>query len=101
MEMDDLDFEWDPEKDRENQAKHGLAFDEAETLFTSGVDYLDIYDVEHSEEDRFIAIGPIARGVVVVVYTDRPDRVRRLISARPATPTEEELFLRSMSGEGS
>lgn len=95
-------FEWDPDKDQENQAKHGLAFDEAKALFTSGVDYLDIYDVDHSEdEDRFIAIGPIARGIVVVVYTDRLHRVRRLISARPAGPAEEELFLRSISGEGS
>ena len=61
-------FEWDEDKDQGNQVKHGVSFSEAQQLFRSGVDYLEIFDVEHSEaEDRFIAIGPIERGVVVVV----------------------------------
>jgi uncharacterized DUF497 family protein len=51
-------------------AKARLAFAEARQLFESGADYLEIFDVEHSEfEDRFIAIGPIDRGLVIVVYT--------------------------------
>lgn len=45
---------------KSNQAKHGLFFDEATELFKAGIDYLEIYDQEHSdEEDRFIAIGSI------------------------------------------
>ncbi len=43
-------FEWDPAKDEINRAKHGLAFEEASGLFTSGADYLEIYDEEHSEK---------------------------------------------------
>jgi uncharacterized DUF497 family protein len=40
-----------------------VSFSEAEELFTSGVEYLEIYDEAHSHmEDRFIAIGPIFRG---------------------------------------
>ncbi len=86
-------FEWDPAKDRANQAKHGISFDAAQTLFTSGVDYLEIYDIEHStDEDRFFAIGPIASGVICVVFTERDDRIR-LIGARPATRREQQLFL--------
>jgi len=55
-------FEWDAGKDSRNQEKHGVSFDEAKALFTSGADYLEVFDAEHSEfEDRFIAIGPIAR----------------------------------------
>ena len=51
-------MEWDPEKDRVNQAKHGLSFDEVRVLFEGNADYLLIYDQAHSdEEDRFLAIG--------------------------------------------
>jgi putative transcriptional regulator len=61
--------EWDPAKDRTNRVKHGLGFDEAAVLFESGADYLVIYDEEHSvDEDRFLAVGPIAKGVVTVAY---------------------------------
>ena len=56
-------------------------------------DYLVIYDEEHSEdEDRFIAIGPIGRGVVVGVHTEPGDDVIPIISARMARRAEEQLF---------
>lgn len=86
-------FVWDPGKDRINRAKHGLSFEESTELFESGVDYLEIYDDEHSEkEDRFIAVGPIKRGVIVVAYTERDDEVLRLLSARMATRNERRRF---------
>lgn len=91
-------FEWAPEKDRANVKKHGLSFAEAtnmagEPLFTGGKEYLEIYDEEHSEdEDRFIAIGPSARGIVVVVYTERSEDLIRIISARLASRKEMRLF---------
>jgi uncharacterized DUF497 family protein len=49
-----VEFEWDDAKDSSNQEKHGVSFDEARTLFTSGDDYLKIFDADHSDsEDRF------------------------------------------------
>ena len=88
-----MDIEWDPTKDEANLDKHGLSFTEAAELFRGDVDYLEIYDHEHSrEEDRFIAIGPIRRGVIVVVYTERDDDVLRIISARMATRNERQQF---------
>ena len=88
-----MEFEWDDVKDRSNQAKHGVAFSEARKLFESGVDYLEIFDAEHSQtEDRFFAIGPIERGIVVVVYTEREDERIRIIGARLANKREQELF---------
>ncbi len=52
-------FSWDPAKAESNVRKHGVSFEEASELFTSGVDYLEIFDDAHSEsEERFIAIGP-------------------------------------------
>jgi uncharacterized DUF497 family protein len=86
-------FDWDSQKDRENGRKHGLRFSEVVSLFTSGVEYLEVYDEEHSgREDRFIAIGPAERGVVVVVWTEKPEGTVRIISARNATEGEIELF---------
>ncbi len=92
-------FEWDPHKDHANQQKHGLSFDEARELFGGDNDYLEIYDEEHSdEEDRFIAIGPIPVGVVVVIYTERQDDVIRIVSAREATKKEIRLLQRYLGG---
>jgi len=88
-----VDFEWDDEKDLGNQQKHGLSFDEARRLFESGADYLEIFDAEHSEsEDRFIAIGPIDRRLVVVVYTEPEEGLVRIIGARPANRREQALY---------
>jgi uncharacterized DUF497 family protein len=90
-----MPFEWDPTKDKANRQKHGLSFHEAKELFTSGTDFLEIYDEEHSdEEDRFIAIGPIRAGVIVVIYTEPQDEVIRIVSARKATKKEVMLFHR-------
>lgn len=86
-------FEWDPDKDAENREKHGISFTEASALFASGVDYLEIFDQEHStDEERFIAIGLITRGVIVVVWTERDGDTIRLISARKATNREARMF---------
>ena len=88
-----VDFEWDDAKDLGNQRKHGLSFAEARQLFESGVGFLEIFDVEHSEfEDRFIAIGPIDRGLVVVVYTEQEEDRVRIIGARFANKREQVLY---------
>lgn len=86
-------FEWDARKSRENEKKHGLSFSEAKKLFESGADYLEIYDEAHSaDEDRFIAIGPIERGIIVVIWTEKRDGSIRIITARWATRREERLY---------
>ena len=69
-------------------------------LFSSSEGYLEIYDEAHSElEDRFIAIGPISRGLVLIVWTEREDDVIRIISARWATTAEQGLFLSYRRGQ--
>lgn len=86
-------FEWDPEKEAANLEKHGIGFEEAAELLRSDADYLEIYDEEHSLlEERFIAIGPISRGIILVVWTEREDEVVRIISARLATARERALY---------
>ena len=94
-----VEFEWDPGKAVVNEQKHGLSFEEARELFTGTADFLEIYDHEHSlDEDRYIAIGPIRRGVICVVYVERLEDRIRLISARFATRRERRLFAEFMEG---
>lgn len=83
---------WDGAKNLANQKKHGISFDEAQDLFTSG-EYLEIFDAEHSEtEERFVAIGLINRGLIVVVWTQSEEDTMWIISVRFATRREEGLY---------
>jgi uncharacterized DUF497 family protein len=84
--------EWDEVKNLANRRKHGISFEEAEELFSS-YDYLEIFDESHSEsEDRFIAIGPIASGLILIAWTERDNDTRRIISARWADEREQALY---------
>ena len=85
---------WDEAKNLANQKKHGLAFEEVAELFTSDVECLELFDDKHSDaEERIITIGPIKRGLAVVVWTERTDEVVRIISARFATQREKQMFV--------
>ncbi len=88
--MADLDFEWDRRKARGNLKKHGVSFEEAQSVF---YDEEALYqeDDEHSdEEDRFVLLGlsSVLRLLVVVHCFRGADDVIRIISARRATPSE-------------
>jgi hypothetical protein len=84
-------FEWDPEKNRQNLAKHGISFEEATTVFDGtyvSIDDEGPYDGEVREKTFGLLRGMV---VVCVVHTDR-DGVTRIISARRATKSERNLF---------
>jgi len=84
---------WDERKNIANQRKHGVSFQEAARLFLSGVDYLEVFDQAHSDlEDRFIAIGPIVRGLVLVVWAERDGDTVRIITARWASNREHTIY---------
>ncbi len=92
-----MDFEWDDEKDLSNQRKHSVSFSEAQRLFESEAQILEIFDADHSDlEDRFIAIGPIDRGLVLVVYSEPEEGVIRFIGARLANKREQSLYRSQM-----
>ena len=88
-----MEFEWDESKNKSNQLKHGVSFEEASQLFSQDVETLEIFDELHSDlEDRFISIGPIKRGLVLVVWTERDADIIRIISARWATARESQRY---------
>lgn len=92
--MGHISFAWDRSKGRTNAAKHGVTFEEAQTVFLDENARL-ISDPDHSEEEnRFLLLGfsNQARCLVVVHCYREEDEVIRLISAREATTTEEETY---------
>ncbi len=90
---------WDESKNIRNRKEHGVSFEEASALFGGADEYLEIFDDAHSiDEDRFIAIGPIPRGIVLVVYTEPDGDTVRLISARRATKREIEMYRSRVGG---
>jgi uncharacterized DUF497 family protein len=90
----DVRFQWNPAKARENVRKHGVSFDEAQTVFADENAIL-LDDPDHSAvEDRFVLLGLSAPlRVLVVAHCYREgDNVVRIISARKATRTERALY---------
>lgn len=85
-------FEWDERKEKSNLHKHRIDFKEAVSVF-SDILSITINDPDHSiEEDRFIDIGMSNKNrVLVVVYTERQDKIR-IISARKAARAERKIY---------
>ena len=91
-------FEWDPDKNEINFKKHGVNFEEAETVFEDER-AVTIYDESHSEsEDRFkiIGISRKLRELTVCHCYRNGDEVTRIISARRATKNESKLYERGL-----
>jgi uncharacterized protein len=86
-----MEVEWDPNKAAINLKRHGVRFSDAEAvLFDPNA--LSFEDTTAQEEQRFIVIGmDHLWRLLVVVYTDRGNRVR-LISARSATHSERQKY---------
>ncbi len=94
--MADLTFEWDGSKSRSNAKKHGVSFEEAQTVFLDE-NAVRFDDPEHSrDEDRFILLGMSSRlRVLVVCHCLREsESVIRIISARKADKREEKGYWR-------
>ena len=89
-----LSFEWDENKNRINQSKHKVSFEEAQTVFYDER-ALVIDDPEHSlEEERFIILGMSAKAnLLIVCHCCRSaESVIRIISARKATKNEASYY---------
>jgi len=92
--MDDIQFEWDDNKNRLNKQKHRVSFEEALTVFSDEHGLL-ISDPNHSEEeDRFLLLGlSIKLNTLVVCHCYRKSEdVIRIISARKASRKEQQQY---------
>ncbi len=87
-----LIFEWDEKKADVNKRKHGVSFDEAQSIFMDALSIM-MPDVNHSDdEERWLIIGMSNKNrVLIVSYTERGERIR-IISADKATRNERKQY---------
>lgn len=90
-----IKFEWDRAKASANLKKHGIAFEEAQSVFYD--DYaIQFFDNEHSDnEERFLLLGMSSNAKLLLVCHCERDSgdVLRIISARKATKRESAHYL--------
>jgi uncharacterized DUF497 family protein len=94
--MEGMRFTWDPAKNEVNINKHGIAFEEAISVFYDDNGLL-MPDPDHSQdEDRFVLLGfSRKRGLLVVCHCYREDdTLVRIYSARKADHGEEIQYYR-------
>ena len=73
--MKKVTFEWDEEKDKENQSKHGISFLTAQQAFL-GPRRVIAEDIHHSsEENRYYCMGRVAEGILTVRFTYRSNLI--------------------------
>lgn len=95
-------FGWDEDKNEKNIKKHGISFKTAALIFNDDF-RIEIEDRwNSSEEERYDAIG-LVDNVLFVVFCEREDAdtgrpYTRIISARPATKQEANLYNNNISG---
>jgi hypothetical protein len=91
-------FEWDEEKDAENQRKHGgIAFSSAALVFDDP-DVRFRTDRVVDGEQRWHAIGAVEKAVLLVVHVYREENendeeIIRIISARQANQRERRIYI--------
>lgn len=89
-----IEFEWDQAKASANLRKHGVSFEEAQTVFYDEF-AVQFFDDEHSgEEERFLLLGmSTGAQLLLVCHCERESgHVIRIISARRATKRESTFY---------
>ena len=89
-------YTWDEEKNRGNIALHGVAFEDAMRIFERPT-LEKIDDRFDYGEIRVYAIGLVNGVEVTVVYTDRDNDERRIISAWRAEAHERRAYWQSIA----
>ena len=89
-------YEWDEEKNRSNQQKHGVSFEEAREVFDDPL-HISKIDMRFSYfEERWITLGKAKKNKILVVanlfFTDSGDEIIRIISARRANKQERDSY---------
>ncbi len=92
--MREIRFAWDAGKSEINRRKHGVSFEEAQTVFFDD-DAIQYFDADHATaEDRFLLLGVsfLSRTLMVCHCYHESDDVIRIISARKATSHERRAY---------
>ena len=91
--MNEMRFDWDPGKASSNEKKHGISFEEAQSVFFDEQALLLEDPQPRHEEERFVLLGLSASlRILVVIHALREEDVIRIISARKATRLEAHEY---------
>jgi uncharacterized DUF497 family protein len=87
-----LEFQWDTKKNVLNRKKHGIWFEEAQTVFDDPLGRL--FMDESSHEERYVLMGAsFSSQVLVVIHCYKnEDSVARIVSAHRATKQERSFY---------
>jgi uncharacterized DUF497 family protein len=88
-----MKFDWDDEKAESNFNKHGISFNEAMTVFGDYSAKL-FYDKEHSKNEirEIIICYSELNRLLTVYFTERENKLVRIITARKATKLERKGY---------
>ena len=91
-----MKFEWNEIKNKINQEKHGVSFEEAIEVFD---DALQISKLDHRFnyfEERWITLGATKKEKILVVanlfFSEEGEEIIRIISARKANNNERKIY---------
>jgi uncharacterized DUF497 family protein len=93
-------FTWSREKSRINLRRHGIAFQDAARIF-NGPTIERVDDRFDYGETRIYAIGLVNGIEITVIYTDRGDEERHLISAWRSERHERRTYWQNLKQKGS
>lgn len=89
-----IKFEWDTAKAASNKKKHGVSFEEAQSVFYDEF-AVQFFVEDHAEmEDRFLMLGFSEEARLLMVCHCERDHgdIIRIISARKATKNEVHFY---------
>jgi uncharacterized DUF497 family protein len=87
-------FEWDEAKNKANFRKHGIWFEQVESVFDDSLGRLFADPIHSIAEERYILVGKNNSGRLLVVahLFDHDEELVRIISARHATKLERKFY---------
>jgi uncharacterized DUF497 family protein len=88
-------YTWDEKKNRRNRKLRGIAFQEAVRIF-EGPTLESLDDRFSYGEDRVYAIGLVNGLEITVIYADRTNEERRIISAWRSEPQERRRYWQNL-----
>ena len=91
-----MKYEWNEEKNKLNQQKYGISFEEAKEVFDDPLQISKLDKRFSYFEERWITVGSSSKHKVLVVanlfFTDEGEEIIRIISARKANKKERNSY---------
>lgn len=84
-----MEFEYDPQKSETNKAKHGIDFEETQSLWDDP--NCIGFPAKSDDKNRYALLAMWEGKLWVTFYTHREDKIR-IISTRRARQNERQLY---------